>query len=272
VNTPPLKTRPFPKRWLIFLLLVALLGGYAALVEPYWLEVTHHTVRAPAGVHLAAPLKIAHLSDLHTAGLGRREKRLLAILAAEQPDLIVITGDSLANGGAYKESRALLSKLHAPLGVYAVRGNWENWIPPGNEREHYRLTGVRLLLNEGIAPRPDFWLAGMDDSASGHPDLAAALTGVPANALRIGLFHSPIYFDLAARQLHLALAGHSHGGQVRIPLLPALWLPRGVGPYVDGWFERDGSRMYVSRGVGTSILPLRFACRPEVALITVVGN
>jgi len=271
-ETFPVKTRRFPKRLLLFAILAALLLGYAAFIEPYWIEVTRHTFRVPPGIKLSAPLKIAHLTDLHTSGLGRREKKLLAILAAEKPDLIVITGDSVASGGAYKETRPLLAQLHAPLGVYTVRGNWENWIPPGNEREHYRLAGVKLLVNQGAAPRPDVWLVGADDSASGFPDGKAALAGAPAGALRIGLFHSPSYFDQIAGEIHLALAGHSHGGQLRIPFLPPLWLPRGVGSYVAGWYEQKGSRMYVSRGVGTSILPLRFNCRPEVAMITVASD
>lgn len=251
------------------LAIVLLALVYASAIEPNWLVVTHHIVHVPPGVSLAAPLKIAHLTDLHTSGLGRRERRLLPILEEERPDLIVITGDTLANNGTYKATRELLSRLRAPLGVYLVRGNWENWNPPGNERAHYALTGVRLLVNEGAAPRADLWLAGTDDSASGNADMASALAGVPSGALRIALFHSPAYYDTVAGQIHLAFSGHSHGGQVRIPFLPALWLPRAVGPYVEGWFERDGSRMYVSRGVGTSILPLRFACRPEVAFIEV---
>jgi hypothetical protein len=255
---------------LLLLALPVLLLAYAFAIEPYWIVVTHHAVHAPQGVHLTAPLRIAHLTDLHTAGLGRREKRLLAILAAEQPDLIVITGDTPVAGSTHKATREVLTRLAAPLGVYLVRGNWENWMPPGNEREHYRLAGVALLVNSGQLARPDVWLAGTDDPASGSPDMRAALRGAPAGALRVGLFHAPAYFDTVARDLHLALAGHTHGGQVRLPLLAPLWLPRASGEYVEGWFARQGARLYVSRGVGMSILPFRFLCRPEVAIITVL--
>lgn len=91
------------------------------LVEPYRIEVTHSSVKAP----LTRPLKIAHLSDLHTSGLGRRERQLLLLLDAEQPDGIVITGDTLTWGLHYDRIRPLLSLLHAPLGLWLVRGNWE---------------------------------------------------------------------------------------------------------------------------------------------------
>lgn len=262
-----MKPRLFPRSRVLLATLAVLAGGYAIFVEPNWIEVTRHSYHPPAGFKLTTPLKIGHLTDLHTRGIGRREKKLLAILAAEKPDVIVITGDTVSD--SYKSSRLLLSALHAPLGVYVVRGNWENWLPPGNERAHYALAGVKLLVNEGGPLRPDIWVAGVDDSGTGTPNLDAGLAGAPPDALRILLFHSPAYFDQVAGKIQLALAGHSHGGQVRIPFLPALWLPRGAGRYVEGWFEKNGSRMYVSRGVGTSIAPLRFACRPEVAFITV---
>ena len=75
--------------------------------------------------------------------------------------------------------------------------------------------------------------------------------------------------DRIAGKCDLALAGHTHGGQVRLPWLPPLWLPRGSGRFVEGWYEREGSQMYVCRGIGMSILPIRFFCRPELAVITV---
>ena len=158
----------------------------------------------------------------------------------------------------------LLTRLRAPLGVFAVRGNWENWIPPGNEREHYRLARVQILVNEGAAPREDVWLAGVDDPDSGSANINAALAGAPEGALRIALFHSPGYFDTIADQVHFAFAGHTHGGQVRVPLLPPLWMPNGSGRFVAGWYEaqpgaassaptqQPAARLYVSRGVGTA--------------------
>src|ERR1700688_3296564 len=105
-----------------FLFILAAVAGLAVavdsfLVEPYRIEVTHSSVRAP----LTRPLKIAHLSDLHTSGLGRRERQLLSLLDAEQPDVIVITGDTVTRGNQYENIRPLLSHLHAPLGVWVVR-------------------------------------------------------------------------------------------------------------------------------------------------------
>jgi predicted MPP superfamily phosphohydrolase len=110
-----------------FLIIFAAVAGLTVavdgfLIEPYRIEVTHSSVQAP----VTRPLKIAHLSDLHTSGLGRRERKLLLLLEAEHPDVIVITGDTVTWGHHYDKIRQLLSRLNAPLGVWLVRGNWEN--------------------------------------------------------------------------------------------------------------------------------------------------
>ena len=244
----------------------------ASLIEPYRIEVTrshYHAGSCSGAGALSTPLKIAQLSDLHTYGVGRRERRLLALLEAEQPDLIVVTGDTLANTGTYEMCRELLSRLHAPLGVWVVRGNWENWRPVKGERAFYASAQVHFLLNEARPVREGVWVVGLDDPSSGSPDLEAALKSVPAGAFTIAVFHSPAYFDQMAGCCPLVLAGHTHGGQVRIPLVPTFWLPRGSGRFLEGWYERAGGHMYVTRGIGTSILPIRFLCRPELAIITV---
>lgn len=254
-----------------FLIVLAAIAGFgiaidALMVEPYRIEVTHSSIQAP----VAPSLKIAHLSDLHTSGMGRRERLLLDLLDAEQPDIIVITGDTLTGGSHYYNNiRPLLSRLHAPLGVWLVRGNWENDHRLRNERAFYSQLGIHFLLNEAHPIHPDIWLVGLDDSSNGRPNLETALSTVPRCAYVIAAFHSPVFFDTIAGRVPLVLAGHTHGGQVRLPLIPTFWLPRGSGRFLEGWYAERGSRMYVSRGIGTSILPIRFRCRPELSIITV---
>ncbi|HSB12680.1 MAG TPA: metallophosphoesterase [Blastocatellia bacterium] len=255
------------KRRLVFALAVAgaiLIFAYAFWIEPYWIEVTHHTVTAPLNLQI----KIAHLTDIHTSGLGRRELNMLQIVEAEKPDLIVITGDSINVTSDYPGLRDVLKELHAPLGVWVVRGNHEDWWPVENEQEFYKSAGATLLLNASAEVRDGVWLVGFDDVFGGSPDLEKAFVGVPESAYKIALFHSPVYFEEMAGRSDLVLAGHSHGGQVRLPVVGAVWTPPFVGEYFEGWFERRGTRMYVSRGVGTSIIDVRFWCRPEVAMIT----
>ncbi len=261
------------------LAVVGLLVGYGTAVEPYWLEVSRHDVEAP----VRTPLVVAHLSDLHTHGFGPREKQVVEILQRERPDLVVVTGD-LVDDGDLTPVRELFANLHAPLGIWVVRGNWENWRPPPSDRDQLASFGATLLVNEGRLVRPDVWLLGLDDAISGSADVAAAVRDAPSDAARIAIFHSPDVFENVAAQIDLALAGHTHGGQVRIPLFGAVWTPPGSGSYVAGWYAatstspalasppsapRGSARMFVSRGIGTSVLPVRFACRPEVAIVNV---
>ncbi len=230
---------------------------------------TRHTVKAPPGAHLSKPLKIAHLTDLHSNGVGRREQKLLAILQQEKPDLIVVTGDSVSRDPNSRSTLEVLRRMKAPLGVYAMRGNWEAWIYKGNDKALFTRAGVKYLVNEAAEVAPRVWLVGIDDAGSGTPNFDSAVREIPSGNFIIAAFHSPAFFQRVGGRAPLVLAGHTHGGQVRIPGLPPLWLPRQSRPYVEGWYEEKGSRMYVSRGIGMSLLPVRFSCRPEVALITV---
>ncbi|MGH9591748.1 MAG: metallophosphoesterase [Bryobacteraceae bacterium] len=255
------------RRYVLIVLAVAFLAAAvdAYFIEPYRIEVTHSFLAAP----ILAPLRIAHLTYLHTRGLGRRERKLLTLLDQEKPDVILITGDSISGGSDELGIRPLLSRLRAPLGVWLVRGNWENEVKFRGERAFYSSLGVHFLLNEAHAIRPDVWVVGLDD-LTGTPDFELADKAVPPGVYTIAMFHSPAYFDQIAGRVPLALSGHTHGGQVLLPPIPVFWLPRGSGRYLSGWYEEKGSKMYVSRGIGTSGLPIRFLCRPELAMITLV--
>jgi hypothetical protein len=249
------------------LLAVGAFVALDSLVEPYAVELTSHAITA----RVSRPLTIVHLSDLHTSGYGLRERRIVELVGQARPDLIVVTGD-VVDSGMLEPAREVLGMLHAPLGVFVVRGNWENWKRPTGEREFYASLGITLLVNEGRLVRPDVWLAGLDDPMSGFADLPAAQRGAPAGVLRIAIFHSPGFFDDASRGMDLAFAGHTHGGQVRLPLGGPLWVPPGSGRFVDGWYASGDARMLVSRGAGTSILPVRFFCPPEIARVDITPH
>lgn len=246
---------------------LAIAAGIDAFsVEPFRIQVTHYELQG----QVASPLKIADLSDVHTHGMGRNERRALAILAEEKPDLIVVTGDCLGNkAGDYRPCENFYQHLHAPLGVWVVRGNWENNHPVHHERAFYAKSGVHLLLNQSAMPRPDFALIGLDDPATGNPRFARAAAAVSPSVYKIALFHAPGYFDQIAGRVNLCIAGHTHGGQVLIPFVHPFWLPRDSGRFVSGWYAKDGTKMYVNRGLGMSDVPLRFNCRPEITIFTI---
>ena len=260
---------PRRRRWMSRLAIALIVGAgvvaaYAYFIEPNRLEVTRHQITGP----VKRPLRIAHLTDLHTQGFGAREQTLVVLLRKEVPDLIVITGDTVDKGRLHP-ARDLLSNLSAPLGVWIVRGNWERWTLQEDEKAFYASLGARFLINGGVLAREDLWIAGLDDPASGEPDLDRALVGAPTAAFKLVLMHAPDYFDQIAGRFDLALAGHTHGGQIVLPGLAPLWLPPGGQRHVKGWSSRNGSQLFVSRGIGTSIIPMRLLSRPEVAIIEV---
>ena len=275
--SPPAQPGPWLGRLLGALVAACVLAVvWASAIEPRWIEVTHHRIEAPASSHLRGPLRIAHLSDLHTTGLKARERKLISLLAAQAPDLIVVTGDTVTTHGTTAGYRAVwqaLVELRAPLGVVAVRGNWEYWAAPAGSETAADEAGATTLVNASLQVRDDVWVLGLDDPLAGDRDQPTTRAGVPRDAFRLGLMHAPEVASAFAEDLDLLLAGHTHGSQIVLPLLGAPWLPPGSGKYVRGWYDEGGTPLYISRGIGTSILPIRFLCRPELAIIEVVqGN
>lgn len=238
----------------------------AFVIEPSWPKL----VRQDAILRdLGSPITIALLADLHTNEIGARERRVLAMLEREKPDAILIAGDLAHGSGRPKDVAPFLEALTAPLGTWVVPGNWDYWRGgPDAGLTEYRAAGARVLRDEVAMLREDLALAGLDDTLAGNPDPASVLEKAPMGTALLVLMHEPGLFDRVAGRAPLALAGHTHGGQGRLPFYGPITLPPGSGPYVDGWYERGGSRMYVSRGIGMSVVPARFYCRPEVTLLT----
>ena len=245
--------------WL--LLVIAGLLAYAALIEPNWLECTQHSL---AG-NLDHTLKVAHLTDLHLRKVGILERRVIAAVRSEAPDLILVTGDTLDSVASLQVAKEFFGGLSAPLGIYAVLGNWENW-EHFSSVQLFRSFGVNLLINERVNLGNGVSVVGFDDWLSGQPARVLATEG---SGFCISMIHSPEFFGKDATHCPLVLAGHTHGGQIRIPLLGPLWLPPGSGKYVSGWYRSADSALYVSRGTGTSVLPIRFLARPEIAFFTI---
>lgn len=262
-----MKTRRRISKALAILLAFALL--YAIYIEPYWVEVTHSTLTGD----VRAPLKILQLSDLHIREFGRREKRVLEIIENEKPDLIAVTGDYVTRAPRVEETVRLFSQMKARYGIWVVNGNWEHSFPSDVDDRLARLPNVHVLNNSSEQAAPGIHVIGIDDRMNGKPQPSLAFGGAPAGGLRIVLFHSPAEFDHLDVRFDLALSGHTHDGQVRLPFLPPLWLPPECGRFLHGWYDSryvSGAKMYVSRGIGTSMLDIRFLARPEASVITVV--
>lgn len=237
--------------------------------------VSTHRVGLP---DLRAPVRIVQLSDLHVGRVHRpsRAHRWVEATLAQNPDLIVITGDFVDRPVPPADLETLasaLAQLRAPLGVYAVPGNHDHGSFPGHlERLIAPLesVGVRFLVNANVMLRPDLVLAGVDDLWLGQPDLSRALEGVPDGPAVLLLAHHPDQLVTVPPRVSLMLSGHTHGGQVVLPLVGALHTGSDYGQrFVRGLVRDDprGARGFVSRGLGTTFLPLRFGCPAEIVVL-----
>lgn len=254
---------------------VLAVGLYASLIEPDWIEVVRSVEYMPMLRPGAPDLTLVHLSDIHIGSIGRRERRAIVMVNAAQPDLIVISGDLVHSGVRPGDLESFLVALRARYGKFLVWGNHDYWddLPRTWGPEVVRRAGFTLLSNSNQRvhyPGGRIVIAGLDDSVTGHDSLKLAMTNVSRRDACILLAHSPdIVTSLGNWDIDLVLAGHTHGGQVRLPVLGALWVPHGTTPHLDGWFDVDpGVRLHVSRGLGWSWLPLRFFCRPAIDVIT----
>jgi predicted MPP superfamily phosphohydrolase len=254
-------------------------AGYTYAVEPSWLTVERVVVSLQDLPPALEGLRIGHLSDLHWGPyIGQPEVRAAVEAAnALAPDLVVLTGDYVLASSAYAAPCAReLAELSAPLGVFAIPGNHDYWTDIDVVTAQLGAVGLTLLRNTsqrlevGAAP---LWLAGVDDVWERHDDLAATLDPIPPAEPVLLLVHEPDFADRAGRSPHrilLQLSGHSHGGQVNLPLLGRPILPWLGQRYPAGLQSVPGStlQVYTNRGVGLIAPPVRFCCRPEVTLLT----
>ncbi len=275
--------RHFPRRVLklvipgLLLLLLFLLFGLAAASGGVVVERVE--VPLPGLPAELDGLTVVHISDLHY-GFGRfcnedSMAQITRLISSLDPDLIVFTGDLLdRSADPSLAGTLLLQGLKAPLGVYAVMGNHDHHFGKEKIARSFTDSGVGVMVNRSVCIRKGgrhFWLIGLDDPLTGDPDLARAMAPIPPGDCKILLVHTPDIAPQAARVgIQLQLSGHSHGGQIRLPGVGALYCPPLGRKYPLGLREVPGSstRVYTNRGLGTTVLPLRLFCPPEVTLLT----
>lgn len=258
--------------------LAALGAAYVYFVEPQWLSVSDLDVEIPDLPLAFDGLLIAHLSDLHvTRDMGARSPvgQAIQICQARQPDLVLMTGDFVGKRNAVGKFAELIAGLHG-MPVYGVLGNHEHQHGPSHRQRvtaALREAGVELLLNRATCIERNgsrLWIVGVDDAYTGLDQLDCALDGLgPLDRPRILLSHYPdLMHHPRASEVDLALAGHTHGGQINLPILNASTLAHADSAYLGGMFRVNGVPLYVSRGLGTSGYRVRFRARPELVFLT----
>jgi uncharacterized protein len=220
-------------------------------------------------------LRILHLTDIHLGLFTPIEEvqRVIDLANSQHPDLIALTGDYVTLSPAYiwPVARAL-GRLRARLGVFAVLGNHDFRVSAEEVTRALGAQQIRVLRNAHhrlLATRARLWLVGVDDFWAASEDLERALESVPPDEPKILLCHNPLAIDRASRLgIDLMLSGHTHGGQVRIPLLQNLYRSKLGERFIDGWNRLGDTQIYISRGIGKVVVPLRLACRPEISCLS----
>lgn len=271
------------KRWLTRALAAGLLLGIALTLFAYRQALRPPVVRAaevavadwPAG---EPPRSVLLVTDTHVAGPDMPPERLARIVArlnALAPDLVLLAGDYVSEKRVATrlytagEIVDVLAGLRAPLGVVAVLGNHDHWADPAGFRRAFAARDVPLLANRAVRRGP-FVIGGVDDLSTGHADLPGTLRSMAAQGpgVRLLLSHSPDVAPSLTDPVAAVLAGHTHCGQIALPFFgPIITMSRYGRRFACGEIRDGGQRVFVSAGLGTSGLPLRFAAPPDVWLI-----
>lgn len=249
---------------------------YARYLEPEMLTVNHHSIHHPSIPDAFESFKIVQFSDTH---IGfhydlKQLQRTVQTINQQKPDLIVFTGDLVDKPHTYpfdSNLPSLLNKLQAPYGKYWIYGNHDHG-GYGTEKIHQvmRDGGFTLLQNNHARiyrGGSEFVLVGLDDVMLGQPNLPKALIDVAPSLFTILMVHEPDGADhYKSYPVDIQLSGHSHGGQIQLPLFGYLVTPPMAEKYVEGHYKLDSLDLFVSRGLGTTRLPYRFLCRPEISV------
>jgi predicted MPP superfamily phosphohydrolase len=256
----------------------------AAMIEPHQIEITHQIIAIEKLPAEFQGLRVVQLSDVHHSPFLDEERINEAVRMANDlgPDLVVLTGDYISHSRDYIAPCArALGRLRAPHGVFAVLGNHDHWTDGAMMRAALADQGIHVLCNESerIERGSSYIrLAGIDDLMVKRDDLRQALEETFWDETRILLSHNPAIIREAARAgVDLVLSGHTHGGQINWRLLTgrkdrktARWLRRPSRRLMRGYARLGSTQLYVNRGLGTVVVPLRYGCPPEITLLEIV--
>jgi hypothetical protein len=280
---PKVNRRSFLKRFGTSILgLSAFITFYSGFIERFWLEINRIELSFSRLPKAFSGLRIVQFSDIHLGFFYNTDdlKELVTRINRLKPDLICFTGDIVEDDvGQLDACIPILQKLAAPLGKVAVMGNHDYRIgSPEKVISALENSGFVLLKNGNFTIEmtgSSIYIAGVDDLFA-SPDLEATLAGIPADQFTILLAHEPdIPLSSVNQPIDLQLSGHSHGGQIVIPFVGPLYTPDGAKVYVQGLRKKTAAHketvLYVNKGVGTTFLPVRFNCRPEITVFTLTS-
>jgi len=264
----------------LLLVLACLVWGF--FFEPNRLVVHQETIEVDNWPQELSGLRIALIADIHTGGPfidDNKLRQIVELTNQQNPDLIVLLGDYMSPNSWHSHrvepevTAAAMKDLHAPLGVYAILGNHDWWYDGEKVRRAFEANGIPILENEVAEIKwrdKSFWLVGLADSWTRPQHVSETIAKVPPGSTVIALTHNPDVFPRLPESVPLLLAAHTHGGQVNLPLIGTPIVPSRFGrKYTAGHVFENGHHMFVTTGIGTSILPVRFRVTPEIVILTI---
>ena len=267
---------------LALLCCMAFLALWAFVIEPSRLVLRETRITAPSWPANLKGLRIAVISDLHAGSpfiTLDKIHQIVEMTNAARPDLILLPGDFVISGmpgGSFMEPDVIaqaLKGLRARFGVFATLGNHDWWYNGQRVKKSLENAGVTVLENDSAMIERNgaaIYVVGIGDKWEGNPDIASALAKVGDGAPIIALTHNPDIFPSIPARVALTIAGHTHGGQVALPVIGRPIVPSDFGErYAAGYIVEGSKHLFVTTGVGTSILPVRFRVPPEISLLTI---
>ncbi|HMG74611.1 MAG TPA: metallophosphoesterase [Pyrinomonadaceae bacterium] len=283
-QTPRWKKRLRVAAAIIPLLLFSV-AFWAFLIEPNRLIVHPETIQIDNWPKELSGLRIAVISDIHTGGPFIDDRKLQQIVAktnALNPDLIVLLGDYMSPNSWHSHrvepevTAAALKSLKAPLGVYSVLGNHDWWYSGEKVRSAFEQNGIHILEDEVAEVRwrdRSFWLVGLADLWTRPQHISQTIAQVPPGSTIMALTHNPNIFPSIPQRVQLLIAGHTHGGQVDLPLIGRpVAMSEPSEKYFAGHFFENGHHLFVTTGIGTSLFPVRFRVTPEIVILTITSK
>lgn len=266
----------------LLLLIIVSCVVWGLFIEPNRLIVHEQTIQIDNWPQELSGLRIAVIADVHTGGPfidDEKLRRIVELTNQQNPDLIVLLGDYMSPNSWHSHrvepevTAAGLKDLKAPLGVYTILGNHDWWYNGEKVRRAFEQNGIHVLEEEVAEIRwkgKSFWLAGLADLMTRPQHVSETIAKAPPGSNIIALAHNPDIVPRLPRTVPLLLAAHTHGGQVNIPLIGTPIVPSRFGrKYTAGHVFENGHHLFVTTGIGTSILPVRFRVPPEIVILTI---
>lgn len=270
----------------ILLTILSLEIIYFLYTETNNIVITEQTIKDAQLSKILKDIKIVQISDLHIKSYGKKEKKLVELIKKINPHILIITGDFISDNKGLFPTIEVLKDISTKVPTIAILGNNDHFkkhkkLNTEKLIESLKSININLLINESVkitikkeSNTNSFYIIGLNDNYLSYDNIFKATNNLNENLPKILLAHSPhIIEKINTEGINLILSGHTHGGQIIFPLIGAIYTNSAYNTkkkYIFGLYTQTNTKMYVNRGIGTSFLPIRLFCKPEITIFKFV--